>query len=211
MRIAGVDEVGRGPLAGPVVAAAVIMPDGYDFGEIRDSKKLSPEKRDALSEIIKRDAIAWCCIAVGPRRIENINIREATKFAMTKAVLAVNPDKALIDGNMRIPISCTQETIIKGDLISPLIGAASIIAKVWRDNIMEKLHHRFPQYGFASHVGYPTPAHLKALMEYGPCQIHRRTFAPVMAAKARKTFTIPHGARSDRRASSEEVSSAIRI
>lgn len=177
LKVAGVDEAGRGPLAGPVVAAAVILPPEYDNSEINDSKKISKLKREKLYDEITRNAIRWSAIAVGPRRIEIINIREATNLAMSIAVNKVAPHKAYIDGNMLVKgISCPQETVVKGDSVYFEIAAASIIAKVTRDRLMERLASRYPAYRFEKHSGYPTKLHRELIAEYGICSAHRRTF-----------------------------------
>jgi ribonuclease HII len=178
-RIAGVDEAGRGPLAGPVVAAAVILPPEFNYKEITDSKKLTEKKREPLFEYIKEAAISYAIVAVGPRRIEELNIREATKLAMKLVVEKVHADKALIDGNMKIPVMCEQETIVKGDLLIPLISAASILAKVYRDRLMKILAERYPGYGLEKHAGYPTAFHRAAIAEHGVSRCHRKTFAGV--------------------------------
>ena len=176
MRIAGVDEVGRGPLAGPVVAAAVVFEEGYYQPEIRDSKQLSPKKREELSELIKKEALQWAIVAVGHRRIQAINILQAARLAMRLAVERVSADMVLVDGNTRIEIAQPQQTIIGGDALRIEISAASIIAKVWRDELMCVFDRRYPGYGFSDHAGYGTRAHRKALSRLGPCPIHRRTF-----------------------------------
>lgn len=184
IRIAGVDEVGRGPLAGPVVAAAVLLPSGYTNDNIKDSKKLSAKKREYLYNHIIDISQRWAIVAVGSHRIDLINIREATRLAMKIAVNQIDPtktllDNVLIDGNTRIDIGQPQETIIKGDQKHIQISAASIIAKVWRDRLMIKLGEKYPGYGFETHAGYPTADHRKAIANLGPCPIHRRTFAGV--------------------------------
>lgn len=178
--IAGVDEVGRGPLAGPVVAAAVILPKGYKLTGINDSKKISEKKRDALYELIVRDAISYSVFLVQPERIDEINIYQASKLAMTEAIcsLDVQPDQLLIDA-MEVPLSIDQLKIIKGDEKSISIAAASIVAKVTRDRYMLKLDQRYPEYGFKSNMGYGTKEHLEALKKYGPTSIHRKSFSPV--------------------------------
>ncbi len=179
MNICGVDEAGRGPLAGPVVAAAVVLP--YDFADarIRDSKTLSLKQREQLYEYIKRIAHCWAIIAVGPRRIEELNILQATRLAMKLAVERVTADLVLVDGNQEILCRFPQRTVIGGDKKHVQISAASILAKVWRDRLMAKLDKQFPGYDFAKHSGYPTAAHRAALTQLGPCRIHRRTFAGV--------------------------------
>ena len=177
--IAGVDEVGRGPLAGPVVAAAVILPRDFDVLGIDDSKKLSPKKREELFEVIKEKALAWAVGWVGPERIDEINILEATKEAMTQAVqgLSLQPDHVLIDGNFTVrALSLPQTAIVKGDANSTSIAAASILAKVTRDRYMEEMDAVYPGYAFASNKGYGTKAHYDGLKAQGPTPIHRKTF-----------------------------------
>ena len=183
--VAGIDEAGIGPLAGPVVAAAVILPRGYRLRGLNDSKKIADEKRRAeLAVRIKEGAIAWATGLADVREIDMYNIYHAGLLAMLRAVenLSVRPDHLLVDAR-RIP-ACTipQRGIVHGDALSASIAAASIIAKTSRDAIMCALHHRYPQYGFASHKGYPTREHLQRLKELGPLPVHRRTFAPVRAA-----------------------------
>lgn len=177
--IAGVDEVGRGPLAGPVVAAAVILPRDFDVLGIDDSKKLSPKKREELFEVIKAKALAWAVGWVGPERIDEINILEATKEAMTQAVqgLSLPPDHVLIDGNFTVrALALPQTAIVKGDANSTSIAAASILAKVTRDRYMEEMDAVYPGYAFASNKGYGTKAHYDGLKAQGPTPIHRKTF-----------------------------------
>ncbi len=176
--IAGVDEAGRGPLAGPVVAAAVILPPGYTNGEIRDSKKLTPRKREILYTTIQQDAV---CIGLGVVEasiIDRINILQATLAAMKAAVsnLDPRPDYLLIDGINTIDSSIMQETIIKGDSLSLSVAAASIIAKVSRDHIMDRYHTLYPHYNFIKNKGYGTKEHREAIKLYGRCKIHRRSF-----------------------------------
>jgi ribonuclease HII len=176
--IAGIDEAGRGPLAGPVVAAAVIMPPGYRHSQINDSKKLSPKKREMLYEAIRRDAVS---IGVGVSEvqvIDTINILQATILAMKEAVLgfSVKPDYLLIDGLNRIDVDLPQETIVRGDQKSISIAAASIIAKVSRDRLMDMYHRQFPMYNFIRNKGYGTREHLNAISQYGRCKLHRRSF-----------------------------------
>ena len=177
--IAGVDEVGRGPLAGPVVAAAVILPQDFDVLGIDDSKKLSPKKREELFDIIREKALAWSVGWVGPERIDEINILEATKEAMTQAVqgLSLQPDHVLIDGNFTVrALALPQTAIVKGDANSTSIAAASILAKVTRDRYMEEMDSVYPGYAFASNKGYGTKAHYDGLKAQGPTPIHRKTF-----------------------------------
>lgn len=177
--IAGVDEVGRGPLAGPVVAAAVILPRDFDVLGIDDSKKLSPKKREELFEVIKAKALAWAVGWVGPERIDEINILETTKEAMKQAVqgLSLQPDHVLIDGNFTVrALALPQTAIVKGDANSTSIAAASILAKVTRDRYMEEMDAVYPGYAFASNKGYGTKAHYDGLKAQGPTPIHRKTF-----------------------------------
>lgn len=176
--IAGIDEAGRGPLAGPVVAAAVVLPAGYFNGEIKDSKKLTARQRERLYERIHQESLAVGIGVVEAPIIDRINILQATLFAMREAVSSINPppDFLLVDGRDRIPLEIPQETIIGGDSRSISIAAASIIAKVSRDRIMEIYHRQFPQYNFRQNKGYPTKEHREAIRRYGWCKIHRRSF-----------------------------------
>ena len=175
---AGIDEAGRGPLAGPVVAAAVILPEGYEFNGLNDSKKLSPQKRESLFHQIKSLAIATGVGIVEPGEIDRINILRAALLAMEIAVKNLNPqpDYLLIDGNTRTSLLIPQETVVKGDSRCCSIAAASIIAKVTRDSIMDYYHNIYPEYNFKRHKGYPTKEHFEALGRFGPCPIHRKTF-----------------------------------
>ncbi len=191
--IAGVDEVGRGPLAGPVVAAAVILPRGFSHPEIKDSKLLSPKQREKLAPLIRESAECWGLGVVGVADIDRINILQASLLAMMQALdaLARKPDCLLIDGNQAIPAKLLhesrwsansppyQKTIVKGDRLCLSIAAASIVAKVARDEMMVGYDTEFPHYGFAGHKGYGSAAHLEALRRYGPSPIHRKSFAPV--------------------------------
>jgi len=179
--IAGVDEVGRGPLAGPVVAAAVILPAGAAFPGLRDSKRLSPAIRVDLDGQIRRQALALAIHEVGPRQIERQGILAASLNAMARAIrdLGLAPEMVLVDGNQPLPLTYPQQAVIKGDDRCPTIAAASVVAKVYRDRLMEALHRRYPQYNFARHKGYATPEHLEALRCWGPCLLHRRTFRGV--------------------------------
>ena len=179
MRIAGVDEVGRGPLAGPVVAAACVFEQGYINSEIKDSKQLSPRKREQLVEVIKANCLEWAIVAVGPRRIERLNIREASRLAMSLALERVSADLALIDGNVAIVSKIPQQTIIGGDRLRLEISAASILAKVWRDKLMQVLDLKYPGFGLGDHAGYPTASHRQAISLLGPSRIHRKTFRGV--------------------------------
>ncbi len=176
--IAGVDEVGRGPLAGPVVAAAVILPPHYVNTEIDDSKKLSAAKREKLYEIIGKDAVAIGTGIVDTETIDHLNILRATLQAMREAVLELptSPDFLLIDGLHRIPVITPQKPVVKGDSLSISIAAASIIAKVTRDRIMEIYHRQFPQYNFIQNKGYGTKEHCEAIKQFGICKIHRKSF-----------------------------------
>jgi ribonuclease HII len=179
--IAGIDEAGRGPLAGPVVASAVIFDVGYYNPYIKDSKKLSPRKREKLFNEIKKDAISIGIGIVDEEDIDKINILNATIKAMKKALLelSIKPDLLLIDGNIPLPTDIPQFNIIDGDDKILSISAASIIAKVTRDRIMDEYHKIFPQYNFSSHKGYGTKEHIIALKKYGPCKIHRKSFKGV--------------------------------
>ena len=178
--IVGVDEVGRGPLAGPVVCAAVIMPfeDDKIIEGIDDSKKLSEKKREELAEKIKQTALAYVIIETDEKVIDEINILEATKLGMKRAVesLSLAPEMVLTDGNMTLDIAYPQHSIVKGDSLSYSIGAASIIAKVHRDHLMDEYAKTYPAYDFEKNKGYGTAAHINAIKEYGLCPIHRRTF-----------------------------------
>jgi len=176
--IAGVDEVGRGPLAGPVVAAAVILPPDYVNGDINDSKQLTAAKREILFEIIKKDAVAVGMGIVDTETIDHLNILQATLQAMREAVLELptSPDFLLIDGLHRIPVITPQKPVVKGDCASISIAAASIMAKVTRDRIMEIYHRQFPQYNFRQNKGYGTKEHCEAIKQFGICKIHRKTF-----------------------------------
>jgi ribonuclease HII len=178
--IAGVDEAGRGPLAGPVVAAAVIMPDGYKNNLINDSKQLTSLQREQLFIEIKNTAISFATGIVGWREIDEMGILEATKLAMRRAVMSLNPrpDFIIIDAvAINVP-GIPQMALIHGDATVFSIAAASIIAKVTRDHLMQKYDKKYPQYGFGEHMGYGTEIHLKAIKEHGPCPIHRMSFSP---------------------------------
>jgi ribonuclease HII len=182
--VAGVDEVGRGPLAGPVVTAAVILDPDHPIDGLMDSKKLSEKRREELSVLIKENSLAWSIGRAEVEEIDEINILQATMLAMQRAVsgLSPAPKHALIDGNRCPQLICTAEAIIKGDGIVPAISAASIIAKVSRDNEMVELDALYPGYGLAGHKGYPTKAHRDALIHLGVTPIHRRSFGPVKRA-----------------------------
>ena len=179
--IAGVDEVGRGPLVGPVVTAAVILPVGYFNGLINDSKKLSEKRRNELYEIIMRDALSVSMGMMDNKVIDDVNIYEATKLAMYQAInnLDIKPEYVLIDAMKLSDLEMPSESIIKGDSKSESIAAASIIAKVTRDRMMYELDEKFPEYGFKNHKGYPTKAHLEAIKKYGLLDNYRFTFGPV--------------------------------
>ena len=176
--IAGVDEAGRGPLAGPVCAAAVILPQGVKIEGVNDSKKLTEKKREALFDIICNTAVAYAIEFVSPTVIDEINIRQATSLAMHNAVqnLDRKADYIIIDGNDGIPFDTPYEYIIKGDARSQTIAAASILAKVSRDRLMRELDREYPEYGFAKHKGYGTKAHMEAIQKYGVSEVHRKTF-----------------------------------
>jgi len=210
--IAGIDEVGRGPLAGPVVAAAVVLPRGYLHPDIKDSKLLKKNQREKLSPLIRRDAVCWGIGVVEAEEIDRLNIHQASLLAMVRAIsrLGAAPDCALIDGNQSIPAplfrlgefsganSLFQKTIIKGDRSCVSIAAASIVAKVARDEIMLEYHRQYPEYGFAEHKGYGCAAHFAALRRHGASPIHRRSFRPVRAALPQQSGHGPlfdHGAR----------------
>lgn len=179
--IAGVDEAGRGPLAGPVVTAAVILDKGTTIAGLTDSKKLTESQREALAEEIREKAIAWSLGRADVEEIDRINILQATLLAMQRAVAALNPkpEYVAVDGNRCPEFHCAAEAIIKGDLLVPVISAASIIAKVARDREMQALDLQYPGYGFAGHKGYPTKAHIAALEQLGVTPIHRRSYGPV--------------------------------
>ena len=177
-RICGVDEAGRGPLAGPVCAAAVILPPDVELPGLNDSKKLSEKKRELLFPLIQEQAVAWSVAFASVEEIEELNILRATFLAMNRAIAGLNvkPDLALIDGNQNREIAMPSRTVVHGDARCACIAAASILAKVSRDRLMKELAVRYPQYGFEKHKGYGTKAHYAALREYGPCPIHRRSF-----------------------------------
>jgi ribonuclease HII len=181
--VAGVDEVGRGSLFGPVVAAAVILHPEYRIRGLRDSKLLLADRREVLAERIREHCIAWSVAAVDAARIDQINIYHASRLAMRNAVASLQPaaDHLLVDA-MRIDCDLQQQKIIHGDALSASIAAASIIAKVWRDCLVREWDPVFPVYGLASNKGYSTPRHLKALREHGPSPLHRQSFAPVWNA-----------------------------
>ena len=179
--VAGVDEVGRGPLAGPVVAAAVILDPDAPIEGLADSKKLTEKRREALDPIIREQALCWALGRAEPEEIDRINILQASLLAMQRAVagLGTQPELALVDGNKAPQLNCRIRTIVGGDAIEPAISAASIIAKVARDREMVELDARYPGYGLAKHKGYPTKLHMEALQRLGVTEIHRRSFGPV--------------------------------
>lgn len=176
--IAGIDEAGRGPLAGDVFAAAVILPRGYMIEGLNDSKKLSEKKREALFDVITENALSYGIGRATAREIDEINIRQATFLAMRRAVAALNikPDFALVDGNAMENLGVEFECVVKGDAKCMSIAAASILAKVSRDRYMMALHDRYPEYNFAKHKGYGTREHMDAVLKYGACEEHRKTF-----------------------------------
>ncbi|HEY1253702.1 MAG TPA: ribonuclease HII [Terracidiphilus sp.] len=184
LRIAGVDEVGRGPLFGPVVAAAVILPRGCRLHGLNDSKKLTEKKRNELDLEIRASAVAWAVAQVDAETIDRINIRMASLEAMRRAVLqlALSPDFLLVDGRDTIDWLGPQQAIIHGDGLSFSIAAASVLAKVHRDRLLVELDSEYPGYGLARHKGYPCPAHLAALKRLGPSPLHRKSFHPVAQA-----------------------------
>ena len=180
--VSGIDEAGRGPLAGPVVAAAVILPKDIFIDGVNDSKKLTEKKRNVLFEEIKQKAFSYGIGIVDAKTIDEINILQATFLAMKKALeqLSVTPDLLLIDGNHIIPnLKYNQQAIVSGDAKSACIACASILAKVTRDNMMLEYAKKYPQYNFEKHKGYGTKAHIEAIEKFGPCPIHRMTFAPL--------------------------------
>ena len=179
--VCGVDEAGRGPLAGPVVAAAVILDPANPVLGLNDSKKLSAKRREALAIEIRAKALAWFVAEASVEEIDRINILQASLLAMQRAVagLAIPPERALIDGNRCPELSCPSEAIVGGDGKVESIAAASILAKTVRDAGMLELHERYPQYGFDRHMGYPTAVHLAALREHGVSPVHRRSYGPV--------------------------------
>lgn len=183
--VCGIDEAGRGPLAGPVYAAAVILPDGLELPGLNDSKKLTEKKREELFSLICEKAIAYGIGCASEQEIDEINILQATYLAMRRAVeeLPVPADYALVDGNRMPPLAIPGETIVKGDASSASIAAASILAKVSRDRVMKMMDEVYPQYQFAKHKGYGTKLHVEMLREYGPSPIHRKTFLKKILAK----------------------------
>ncbi len=179
--VCGIDEAGRGPLAGPVVAAAVILDPARPIAGLNDSKKLSEKKREALAGEIREKALAWAVAEASVEEIDRLNILHASLLAMQRAVasLSVRPERALVDGNRCPALPMPAEAVVKGDGKIASIAAASILAKTVRDHGMQALHQRYPQYGFDRHMGYPTPAHFAALEALGASPVHRKSFAPV--------------------------------
>lgn len=186
MRVAGIDEAGRGPLAGPVVAAAVVLPNGLLIPGVKDSKEVPEQERERLYEIIIKKALAYGIGVVDEKTIDEVNIYQATIMAMEKALAAVSPapEYLLVDAMSLSRIPIPQKAVIKGDRLSHSIAAASILAKTARDRMMRELHHRFPEYNFHRHKGYATREHVELLKKYGPCPAHRRSFQPVAAMLA---------------------------
>jgi len=180
---AGVDEAGRGPLAGPVVVAAVILPARYDLAALDDSKRLTAISRERLAPLIEAQAVAYAVEFVEADEIDRVNILRATLNGMQRAVenLQPAPHEVLIDGNRAPRLACKVQTVVGGDRLVASISAASVLAKVYRDRLMMSMHERFPDYGFDQHKGYPTPLH-ERLKVLGPCPIHRKSFAPVRRA-----------------------------
>lgn len=188
--VAGIDEAGRGPLAGPVVAAAVVLPAGFLPEGLNDSKKLTPARREALDAAIKKGAVSWAVGVATVAEIETYNIHHASLLAMTRALdgLQLNPDLVLVDGRFTVPgIEVEQRPVVGGDGLCPSIAAASVVAKVARDRLMDILHLLYPEYGFDRHRGYGTPYHLTAITLYGPCPVHRRGFLPVRSMTEQRT------------------------
>jgi ribonuclease HII len=190
--VCGVDEAGRGPLAGPVVAAAVILDPARPIDGLRDSKQLTAARREALAQAIRERALGWAIARASVDEIDRLNILQAALLAMRRAVAAlpVVPTLARVDGNQAPRLSCGIEMIVGGDASEPCISAASILAKTDRDAVMLRLHHEFPAYGFDRHKGYPTAEHLRLLRQFGPCIAHRRSFAPVRAAGADRSTSV---------------------
>jgi ribonuclease HII len=181
VNICGVDEAGRGPLAGPVFAAAVILDADRQVRGLKDSKLLTPERREVLASRIVERAVAYAIAHATVEEIDRLNILQASMLAMQRAVVAlgVTPDEAWIDGNRCPELPCRARAIVEGDRLHKVISAASILAKTARDAEMRRMHERYPVYGFDRHKGYGTPAHLEMLERHGPCEIHRRSFMPV--------------------------------
>ena len=179
--VVGVDEAGRGPLAGPVVAAAVILDPEQPVAGLADSKALDANERERLALLLQERALAWCVAVASPAEIDAINILQATHRGMNEALgqLKPKPEHALVDGTRVKTLNWHQTPLVKGDSLSYSIAAASVLAKVTRDRILVEAHRQWPQYGFEQHKGYPTREHLEALALHGPCPIHRRSFAPL--------------------------------
>ena len=187
LRVAGVDEAGRGPLAGPVAVAAVILHPSRPIDGLDDSKRLTEARRDELAPLIRARALAWQVVMIDVDDIDRLNIYHATMLGMTRSVQALLPaaERVLVDGNRLPPgLPCKARAVVGGDALEPAIMAASILAKVARDALMTELDRVHPGYGFAAHKGYSTPGHLQALRRLGPCPLHRRSFAPVRACMA---------------------------
>jgi len=179
--VAGTDEVGRGPLAGPVVAASVILPTDCDYRQFQDSKTLSPQQRRRLVGVLEQIGAIVGLGFVSEQEIDRLNILQASLLAMKKSIMSLTtqPDFLLVDGKFQVPVDLTQRVLIKGDSRSASIAAASIAAKVARDELMQQYHDQYPQYAFCQNMGYPTLAHRQALAKYGPCPLHRRSFRGV--------------------------------
>ena len=191
--VAGVDEAGRGPLAGPVVAAAVILRDDLVIEGLRDSKQLAPARRETVAALIRERALAFALGSADVAEIDALNVLRASLLAMSRAVTALEiaPQRVLVDGNQLPELSCEARAVVGGDRLVPAVSAASVLAKVARDAMMAELDLRYPQYGFARHKGYATEAHRAALKQHGPSPEHRRTFAPVrdaLKARVRRAF-----------------------
>ncbi|MBR0137344.1 MAG: ribonuclease HII [Erysipelotrichaceae bacterium] len=185
--VVGIDEAGRGPLAGPVVVAGVVFPKDYDSGDIYDSKKLTAKKRDELFELIKRDALFYDIEIIDPETIDRMNILEATRSGFTAVALKADVDVVLTDA-MKLKIDKEVIDLVKGDMKSCSIAAGSILAKVTRDRIMDEYDKIYPEYGFAKHKGYPTKQHIEAIEKYGILDIHRKSYGPVRDAMQMKLF-----------------------
>ncbi|MDR3727419.1 MAG: ribonuclease HII [Terracidiphilus sp.] len=207
-RIAGLDEVGRGPLFGPVVAAAVILAPGFQLDGLTDSKKLSEKKRNEFDVEIRDNAVAWAIAEVDAETIDRINIRQASLLAMRRAVaqLALSPDYLLIDGRDTIDWDCPQQAVIQGDATSLSIAAASVLAKVYRDRLLVEFDRAYPGYGLAQHKGYGSPEHLAALYRMGPTPLHRKSFHPVTQTILQFSGSAPKEAAPE---AEEEVAPAV--
>ena len=208
--VCGVDEAGRGPLAGPVVAAAVILDPARPIDGLRDSKQLSPARRDALAQAIRERALGWAVARASVAEIDRLNILRASLLAMRRAVeaLPLAPTLARIDGNQPPTLACGVELIVGGDALEPCISAASILAKTARDADMLALHACHPEFAFDRHKGYPTTEHLARLRHHGPCAAHRRSFAPVRAALAAGIHGLPPARRGPADAATQAPGSA---